>query len=192
MRAWAAYTKQHLPQWVFCLLMRITKNNFPPTLRTIWRMLTEDKFPVFFYLIGFQVLFSYSWSTSRWFWQYSIYCNSTSTEELQGMKNLNLWSIETAQDGVYTSLYWIFRCLFLWSAFFGIQVQRIPSICPISRCSRRYFYIPPSFLFGATEWWLYIWILPVATQEGLVNICICDVFLFSFICFTWYWPVSSF
>ena len=118
MRAWAAYTKQHLPQWVFCLLMRITKNNFPPTLRTIWRMLTEDKFPVFFYLIGFQVLFSYSWSTSRWFWQYSIYCNSTSTEELQGMKNLNLWSIETAQDGVYTSLYWIFRCLFLWSAFF--------------------------------------------------------------------------
>ena len=153
MRAWAAYTKQHLPQWVFCLLMRITKNNFPPTLRTIWRMLTEDKFPVFFYLIGFQVLFSYSWSTSRWFWQYSIYCNS---------KNLNLWSIETAQDGVYTSLYWIFRCLFLWSAFFleskfkwflqFVPYQDVPE--GISTYHRVFFLVQQSdgFIFGFYQW----------------------------------------
>ena len=113
MRAWAAYTKQHLPQWVFCLLMRITKNNFLPTLRTIRRMLTEDKFSVFVYLIGYQVLFSYSWSTSRCFDNILYTAILHLQKNYKGMRNINLWSIKTAQDGVFTSLYWKFT-IFFW------------------------------------------------------------------------------
>ena len=112
MRAWAAYTKQHLPQWVFCLLMRITKNNFLPTLRTIRRMLTEDKFSVVVYLIGYQVLFSYSWSTSRCFDSILYTAILHLQKNYKGMRNINLWSIKTAQDGAYTSLYWKFAVFF--------------------------------------------------------------------------------